>query len=236
MSAILIVDDDSAVRILLRAICKRQGFEVVEAENGAEALERISERPFDVVILDLMMPIMSGGEVLARLAETQPWRRNVIVLTAANPRFTERLNRRCIYTVMRKPFDLDDFTSALREAARREVLVVEDNPAHQYLIERELTKAGWGVKLAPTGSKALQELTARGFDAVVLDIKLPGVSGYDVMDAVHSMPVAMPVIVLTILDQLDREIAADAVLHKQLGFGQLVPTLRAVMGDYTSTV
>ena len=230
MSAILIVDDDSAVRILLRAICRRQGFEVVEAENGAQALAAIEERRFDVVVLDLMMPIMSGGEVLNRLAATNPGRRNVIVLTAANATFTDRLNHQCVHTVMRKPFDLDEFTAAVAQAARREVLVVEDDPAHQYLIERELTRAGYAVKVAKTGTKALQELTERSFDAMVLDINLPEVSGYDVMNAVQSMPGPMPVVVLTVLEQLERDLAADAVLRKNAGFEELVPTLRNVIG------
>jgi CheY-like chemotaxis protein len=230
MSAILIVDDDSAVRVLLRAICRRQGFEVVEAENGAQALAAIEKRRFDVVVLDLMMPIMSGGEVLNRLAETNPWRRNVIVLTAASPAFTDRLNHQCVHSVLRKPFDLDGFTAALADAARREVLVVEDDPAHQYLIERELTRAGYSVKVAQTGTTALQELTQRGFDAMVLDINLPEVSGYDVMNAVQSMPGAMPVVVLTVLEQLERDLAADAILRKSAGFEELVPTLRSVIG------
>lgn len=237
MPAILIVDDDAAVRVLLRAICRRNGFEVEEAGNGVQALAAISARKFDVVLLDLMMPIMSGGDVLSYLAEKEPWRRNVIVLTAANPKFTDSINQQCVHSIMRKPFDLDELMTAIHEAARRDVLVVEDNPAHQYLIERELTKAGYGVMVAPTGTKALQRLSERAFDAMVVDINLPEVSGYDVINAVHSLRDPMPVVVLTIMERLDHQVSVDAILHKSVGFEELVPTLRDVMGHYyTSTV
>ena len=229
MPSILIVDDDAAVRVLLRAICRREGFDVVEAENGELALHAIATRRFDVIVLDLMMPMMTGAEVLQYLAEKEPWRRNIIVLTAANTRLIERINHRCVHSVMRKPFDLNEFTLAIREASRRDVLVVEDNPAHQYLIERELTRAGYGVMVAATGTKALQRLNERGFDAMVVDINLPEISGYDVINAAHSLTGSMPVVVLTILEEIDRDLGADAILHKNAGFDALVPTLRAVM-------
>ena len=236
MPSILIVDDDMAIRILLRAVCRRQGFEAVEAANGEQALAALAGRSFDVVLLDLMMPVMSGGEVLAHLAEKEPWRHNVIVLTAANSRFIEQVDQRCVHSVLRKPFDLAELTSAIHAAWHRDVLVVEDNPAHQYLIERELTRAGYSVKVAPTGTSAIEQLKERPFDAMVLDLNLPEISGYDVMNAAQSLPEPMPVVVLTTVDNVERDLAVNAILHKNAGFEALVPTLRHLMGHYTSTV
>ena len=229
MTRVLIVEDDTGIRTLLHAVLARDGFTVVESGNGAHALQALSVAKFDAVVLDLMMPVLGGQEVLDHLAAEKPFRRNVVVLTAANPAHFGSLNDRCIQTILRKPFDLAEMLAAVRAAAQREVLVVEDNPAHQYLIERELTKGGYAVTVAADGRVALAELRERKYDAMVLDIVLPVVSGYDVVTAIGDDPRRPATVVLTTLDHLDTEIPVDAVLQKPSGFDVLVPTLRTLL-------
>ncbi|HEV8267410.1 MAG TPA: response regulator [Thermoanaerobaculia bacterium] len=79
----LIVDDDEAVRSMLRHMLDREGWEVVEAENGRLAISRIRESVPDVVLLDLMMPEMDGFEVVEVLQKEKKWREiPIVVLTA----------------------------------------------------------------------------------------------------------------------------------------------------------
>lgn len=103
---ILIVDDDDAIRTLLFTVLRRRRLQVDTARNGVEALERCANCRYSVVLLDLMMPLMSGWDVLSRL-ETMPLdqRPFVIVLTAGmEPR---NLDPRLVAGTLRKPFDLD---------------------------------------------------------------------------------------------------------------------------------
>jgi CheY-like chemotaxis protein len=81
VSTILLVDDDNDLRTLLRTTFSADEFAVVEAEDGESALARAAEDPPDVVVLDWQMPGLPGAEVLARLKETTPSTR-VLVLTA----------------------------------------------------------------------------------------------------------------------------------------------------------
>ncbi len=67
--SIMIVDDESMARALLRLILVRAGFEVVEAENGADALAKVAAKKPDLVLLDVMMPGMDGFEVCVNLRE-----------------------------------------------------------------------------------------------------------------------------------------------------------------------
>ena len=68
---ILVADDDPALRGLLRLVAGRAGFEVDVATNGHEALEKIHANRYLIAIVDLMMPVMNGYEVVERLAEME---------------------------------------------------------------------------------------------------------------------------------------------------------------------
>lgn len=91
MSAILIVDDDDDIRELLGNLLRREGYEVLEAEDGARALEILEQQPTPpcLVLLDLMMPVMSGTEVLKALEETDRLARLPVVVISAGGRAEE---------------------------------------------------------------------------------------------------------------------------------------------------
>jgi CheY-like chemotaxis protein len=80
--SVLVVDDDADVRNLLRRSLEQDGMSVREATNGAEALELVMADPPDLVLLDLMMPVMDGFEFLRRLPEAREAMPPVVVLTA----------------------------------------------------------------------------------------------------------------------------------------------------------
>lgn len=103
---ILVVDDDEAIRALLLTVLRRRGFPVDVARNGAEALERLACCHYAVMLLDLMMPILSGWDVLQRLTELpREERPTIIVLTAGTePR---DLNAEVVAGTVRKPFDVE---------------------------------------------------------------------------------------------------------------------------------
>jgi two-component system sensor histidine kinase/response regulator len=222
----LIVENDSAVRLLLCTIFRMDGFEVTEAVDGAQALVELTTQ-YDVIVVDLFMPVLSGQELLERLAASgHP--RNVIVLTAASTHSLLPINRRCVHAVIRKPFDLAQLRETVAAIGRKRVLLVEDDEPTRYIVSRNISDAGFGVTVAPDGRAALQTLDENDFDAVVVDIKLPILSGYDVIARVASKQNPPPVIVLTILSKLEEQVDVSAVLHKPHGFDEVVPALRAV--------
>lgn len=103
---ILVADDDDAIRTLLATVLRRRGYQVDTARNGQEALAHITTCRYAVLLLDLMMPIVSGHEVLTWL-EPLPRadRPLVIVLTAGlEPR---SLDAEIVSGTLRKPFDIE---------------------------------------------------------------------------------------------------------------------------------
>lgn len=120
---VLVVDDDDAIRALLCTILRRRGFPVDSARNGAEALERCDRCRYAVILLDLMMPQLSGYEVLDELQlRRREERPLILVLTAGTePR---NLNADLVAGIIRKPFDVemivDTISAALSTLAEQE--------------------------------------------------------------------------------------------------------------------
>lgn len=103
---ILVVDDDDAIRALLRTVLRRRGFVVDTARNGVDALEQIGARRYALIVLDLMMPRMSGYELVEQL-ETQSSmiRPRVLILTAGIQ--SRPFDPSLVVGTMQKPFDVE---------------------------------------------------------------------------------------------------------------------------------
>jgi CheY-like chemotaxis protein len=103
---ILVVDDDDAIRALLSTVLRRRGLRVDVARNGRDAVEMLAETRYALVLLDLMMPLMSGYEVLEHIAdESLSDRPYVLVLTAGlEPR---RFDTSFVIGTIQKPFDVE---------------------------------------------------------------------------------------------------------------------------------
>ncbi len=116
MRKILVVDDESSMRFLLRMVLETQGFEVVEAHHGAAALERVKEEQPDLVVTDLMMPVMSGRELIERLRADAGTAGIPIVVVSANA----NAEVAGADAALRKPFDVDALLGTARSLGRRD--------------------------------------------------------------------------------------------------------------------
>jgi DNA-binding response OmpR family regulator len=116
---ILLVDDEQPIQTLLSFPLQRDGYEVVQASDGNEALARFSEQPFDLVVLDLMLPRMDGLEVCKRLrakGSTVP----IIMLTAKSEEIDKVLGLELgADDYITKPFSMREFRSRVKAALRR---------------------------------------------------------------------------------------------------------------------
>lgn len=121
MSIVLVADDDPAIRSLFARVLAREGFEVVEAANGAEALARVQERPVDVALLDSLMPVLDGRATLARLRSDDATRMLPVILVTVLGDETNRIHGIELgaddYLV--KPVSLEELVVRVRAQQRR---------------------------------------------------------------------------------------------------------------------
>ncbi|WP_224247714.1 response regulator [Hyalangium gracile] len=116
MTRVLVVDDETAIVDALEDILSMEGYEVMSAFNGQEGLMRMSERTPDLVLLDLMMPVMSGAQLLGRIRQ-DPKLRDIPVVVMSAGRIAEE-ERRNASAVLPKPFELDALLDTLARYLR----------------------------------------------------------------------------------------------------------------------
>ncbi|HEY7957820.1 MAG TPA: response regulator, partial [Polyangia bacterium] len=112
------------------------------------------------------------------------------------------------------------------------ILIVEDDPRLVRMLDRGLTEEGYSVSAVGDGNRGLAALGSGGFDACILDVRLPGLDGFEILERARAQGVATPVILLTARDAVpDRvhglRIGADDYLTKPFAFAELVARLQA---------
>jgi CheY-like chemotaxis protein len=110
MTRILVVEDDDAIRGLLSEVLRDDGYQVREATNGVEALATVRESPPDLIVLDLMMPVMNGWTFLEECRRSDSCADIPVVVTSAShdlPRTADKLRTMGVRTCLTKPFDVD---------------------------------------------------------------------------------------------------------------------------------
>jgi CheY-like chemotaxis protein len=112
--SVLIVDDDAGLRQLYRMALDQEGYEVTEASNGAEALREVMSRTPDVIIMDMLMPML-GGEAVMKRIQQMPTMQNVkIIVVTAYPRFRESAEFMRADQFLIKPVKPDDVLKAIK--------------------------------------------------------------------------------------------------------------------------
>jgi DNA-binding response OmpR family regulator len=110
----LIVEDDPAIRRLVEKLLTRSGIDIVTAHDGRQAIERLREDRFSVVVLDLMVPEVNGFEVIDFM-KREEMRVPVAVVSAVSQQALTSLDLDVVKIVIAKPFDVDEFTKAIIE-------------------------------------------------------------------------------------------------------------------------
>jgi two-component system copper resistance phosphate regulon response regulator CusR len=125
---VLVVDDDAPIRALVTKIVERAGYIVDNARDGEEAIEKIDEQDYAVMVIDLMMPKVDGYGVIAHLRGRER-RPAVIVITAGDSAAIRQLDGAIVHSVVRKPFDIDVLGDLIAAAAATVVAERNDTTA-----------------------------------------------------------------------------------------------------------
>jgi CheY-like chemotaxis protein len=198
---ILLVDDNYNMRKLLRYQFQHWGYRVVEAATGSEALEKLHRSQIDLITLDLMMPTMSGYDLLGMLTE-DPTTRDIPVLIISVVEDKEKGILLGASDYLNKPFRqgaLIEKVQSLLGTDKRCILVVDDDPAVSESLRLQLEDRGFSVDVAQDGEEAIDQLTIRVPDLVILDIIMPRKNGHEVLRWIRNQPntAELPVIILS---------------------------------------
>lgn len=288
---VLVVDDSKTARKVVSMVLGRKGYKIVETSTGTEALLTIEGVTPDLVLLDVMLPDMSGFEVLtairnnSRLSEVpvvmltgkrRPEDRRKGMVSGSNEYLTKPFDPAKLLSVLGKYLELPakmavaakpayikqaaspqfspkpviavkkpvvgkpvvsppaDIASKYNKADRS-VLIVEDSPTARKVITMVLTRKGYRVEEAATGGEALSKVASVLPQLILLDARLPDMTGFDVLAKIkqNSQLKEIPVVMLTAKDNpVDREKGMRAGLAEYLTKPFNPEKLLSVIGGY----
>ena len=197
MSRILLVEDSPTQAIKFQYILEQEGWQVEVATNPDEALESLNQSIPDLLITDYYLPGMRGNELI-RLIRMKVETRGlpILMLTVADSRQAELVGLESgADDYLEKSVDGDILKVRVRALLRRRseqmpglsalanrrtrILVVEDSPTFQAFLLHELGEEGYQVEAASSGEEALERCADSDFDAILVDLVLPGLQGIE---------------------------------------------------------
>ncbi len=219
---ILVVDDEPEDSSLIADVLSSEGYHAICAASGAQALRMAKDHYPNAIILDVIMPEMDGWEVLQQLkAAPATSEIPVIVISKVDGRETglamgaigymqKPLSREALMSEIRSlvpPLTVAEADEASSQAGRR-ILVVEDNEVAMAQVKHVLEMAGYAVDTARGGQAALDYFRHTIPDGIVLDLMMPEIDGFQVLESIRSREATseVPVLVLTAKDLRPEEL------------------------------
>jgi CheY-like chemotaxis protein len=256
---VLVVDDDPAVRRLTDQVLHREGWTVLQAENGRVGLRRVAESRPALIILDLLMPDMDGFEFLDALRRTDGCPAiPIIVLTAKDltPADRDSLNGSVAKVLDKTVCNREHLLGAVREQIKARLvsqavgasdrrmsrlLIVEDNEMNRDMLSRRLERKGYQVIMAMEGRCGLAAARSETPDLILMDMSLPEIDGWEVARQLKSdiTTRSIPVIALTAHAMTsDRQKALEAGCDdydtKPVEFQRLLTKIQAMLRSASS--
>lgn len=197
----LVIDDDEAALSLMRRRLGRLGYVVLSASEGEAGLAIArSEKP-DLIVLDIFMPGMNGYEVLEDIrADEAIGLTPVIIVTVDDDRL--RALKLGATEYLTKPVPQEQLVRALaifNEQLNGEILVIEDDPDAANIIVRSAAQFGISARCASDGIEGIRMIREKSPAAVVLDLTLPGMNGFQILEMIRedALLADVPIIIVS---------------------------------------
>jgi DNA-binding NtrC family response regulator len=186
MRRILIVDDEKQMVKTLADIVRLNGWEADGAYSGEAAVEAVRQRDYSVVLMDVRMAGITGVEALKGMKAIRPGIRVILMTAYTATEILAEAEREGALRILSKPVALTGLLEVLEEATKesRCVLVVDDDAAFLHTLSKLLEQNGYGTLTARTLDEALETLESGFPTAVILDLRLDGITAPETVLAI----------------------------------------------------
>ncbi len=238
-ASVLIVDDNTSLCETTSLILEHKGYAVTTAEDGLKAIAKVEERPFDIIFMDIKMPLMDGVETYKRIRKIRPEAMVVMMTAYAVEAQVQEALREGAHSIIYKPLEIEKMIALIEEAkgAKEEalILIVDDDPGICITLQDILTRKSCKVDIAHTGEEAIAKVQKESYDIIFIDIKLPAINGLETYLAIKDINSEAVAIMMTayrqemanlVIEALNN--AAYACLDKPLDIEELLRLIREI--------
>jgi CheY-like chemotaxis protein len=225
---ILLVDDNEEFLDSTKDVLEDEGFEVMTASSGEEAVRKVQSQSFDVVLMDIKMPGLNGVESLVEIRKLSPDIK-VIMCTAyiVNGLIRQALEEGA-YAVLNKPFEMDvllrTIESSQQDLKSGAILLADRDKEFCTCLGRVLAAAGHRVSIAHDGREAIRLAESKSFDVLLLEMELPLIGGLELHRRIcDRQPSMIATVIMGSTQELDA--AAWQELKKEHGLISLTKPL-----------
>jgi DNA-binding response OmpR family regulator/DNA-binding transcriptional ArsR family regulator len=207
---VLIIDDDEIVRKAITDLLKDEGYRVTVAVTGEDGIEKAKNGAFDLVLTDLKLPGKDGIAVLREIKALEDSPTVILMTGYASLETAKDAIRIGALNYITKPIDPEKLMPLVREALEQRekakarepiekpnILLVDDDSIVRKSVRDILEDNGYGVDTAETPEEALEKLSKQAFQILIVDLKLPGMSGMELIKRARDISSSefMPVII-----------------------------------------
>ncbi len=188
---LLIVEDDPMFAETLSKMAQKAGFDCLVAHDGQEGLALAQQYQPQAIILDLNLPVLNGWQVLEQLKADATLRHIPVHIMSAEDEAAEAYSRGAV-SYLTKPISSDQLTQTLTDIEQfisgsvKALLLLEDDPDLRQHVKQLLSGREVSIAESASGQQALAMLRAQPFDCLILDLTLPDISGFEVIEAIHT--------------------------------------------------
>jgi two-component system response regulator HydG len=230
---ILIVDDDESMNKTMSLVLKRKGHDVSSCHNGPDAIEEVRNHPFDIIFMDIKMPVMDGVETFEKIKKIRPDAVVMMMTAYAVEDLIQKALREGAYGIIYKPLDIEKTLAEIEEVKRKNkgmfIMVVDDDPGITSSLRAILENKGHRVGIASNGEQALKMAQEKLFDTIFIDMKLPTMNGLQTYLAIKKINPGVIAVMITgyrqemseLIDSASKE-SAYSVLYKPFDMESLL--------------
>lgn len=197
-SKILVADDDEGVRAGLVANLELEGYVVVEARDGGEAIKLAGEQAFDLIVSDVVMPVATGVELLTAVRKQNLDTPFILISAFVSEELVARALAEGLFAILYKPFAMERILEVVARALRRNVvLLVDDTRSYIASLASALRSVGMRVEACEDGLSAVEFAQTNTVDVCVLDLVMQPLDGLQTCEALQQINDRMDIIAIT---------------------------------------
>lgn len=188
---VLLAEDEYINRVLIETVLKQLGVDVTSVDDGEEAVERVCEGDFELVLMDIQMDRMDGFEATRRIRKYEKKHGGHIPIVALTALAMGGDREKCFQAGMddylAKPVERKDMVKILTQFLTSRALVVDGDPESQNVLVRSLIESGWQVTIAETKRSAMYEASLSHFDLIIFDLSTPHLDGMECVKIIRKL-------------------------------------------------